>query len=333
MYLCSRQVVLGINVEYTGDGKVWFGFVSLQLSGNHRPYMDMGNDGRSEPIFFDFPFSIALFPIFVFLKFVSMNAEEIIGLMESMADEQQRAVLTRFFKTGTGQYGEGDSFLGIKVPVTREVVKEAKGLPLSEIQTLLDSHWHEVRLCGFLILVASFESLCKKKVAARQSSVIARDEIIQFYLDNASRANNWDLVDLSVIKIIGNWLLLPTCLGNEPGNTQPSMNREYKISVLDSLADSDCLWKQRMSIVCTWKTSQNSEPEWCRKYALRHLHHEHDLMHKAVGWMLREMGSRCDVELLRDFLRDHSGEMPRTMLRYAIEKLPEDERQYWLGRR
>ena len=103
-----------------------------------------------------------------------------------------------------------------------------------------------------------------------------------------------------------------------------------KTSILDSLAQSDNLWKQRMSIVCTWKTSQVGDPSWCLRYAEIHLHHPHDLMHKAVGWMLREMGKRCSMELLRDFLRQHAHEMPRTMLRYAIEKMSEKERQYWM---
>ena len=141
------------------------------------------------------------------------------------------------------------------------------------------------------------------------------------YLRYAEQANNWDLVDLSVHKILGHWLLLPTNLGD----------RDYKIKVLDGLAQSDNLWKQRMSMVCSWKTSQMGDPSWCLRYAEIHLHHPHDLMHKAVGWMLREMGKRVSMDLLRDFLRQHAHEMPRTMLRYAIEKMTEQERQYWLN--
>ena len=141
------------------------------------------------------------------------------------------------------------------------------------------------------------------------------------YLQYAEQANNWDLVDLSVHKILGHWLLLPTYLGD----------RDYKIKVLDELAQSDNLWKQRMSIVCSWKTSQMGDPSWCLRYAEIHLHHPHDLMHKAVGWMLREMGKRVSMDLLRDFLRQHAHEMPRTMLRYAIEKMSEKERQEWMG--
>lgn len=262
-----------------------------------------------------------------------MTANEIIAFMESMGDETQRNILMRFFKTGEGQYGYGDRFLGIKVPETRKVVRAAAGLPLDEIQKLIDCEWHEVRLCGFLLLVDRFEKLCRKSVAGRLASVRERDEIVLFYLGNARRANNWDLVDLSVHKIIGNWLLLPTCLGNPPGEETPSDNFDFKVETLDRLAASDCLWEQRMSMVCSWKTSQQGDPFWCLRYATVHLHHPHDLMHKAVGWMLREMGKRCSPDLLRDFLSEHSGEMPRTMLRYSIELLPEEERQYWMARR
>ena len=258
--------------------------------------------------------------------------------MESLQNEEQRRVLMGFFKTGPGEYGEGDEFLGLKVPQTREVVKNVwKEFPLSEVPELLMSKWHEVRLCGLLILVAKFEKLTKRAAARTplewteakkqkalewtEEAIIGRDEILMMYLRYAEQANNWDLVDLSVHKILGHWLLLPTNLGD----------RDYKIKVLDGLAQSDNLWKQRMSMVCSWKTSQMGDPSWCLRYAEIHLHHPHDLVHKAVGWMLREMGKRVSMDLLRDFLRQHAHEMPRTMLRYAIEKMTEQERQYWLN--
>ena len=256
-----------------------------------------------------------------------MTAKDIIAYMESLRNEEQRRILMGFFKTGPGEYGEGDKFLGLKVPQTREVVKAvAKDIGLDEIPTLLMSKWHEVRLCGLLILVAKFEKLTKRPAArtpleCTEKAIKGRDEIVQMYLKYAERANNWDLVDLSVPKILGHWLLLPSSLGD----------KDYKLKVLDELAQSTCLWKQRMSIVCSWKTSQMGDPSWCLRYAEIHLHHPHDLMHKAVGWMLREMGKRCSMDLLRDFLRQHAHEMPRTMLRYAIEKMSEQERQYWLN--
>ena len=252
------------------------------------------------------------------------TAQEVIAYMESQQNEEQRQVLMRFFKTGPGEYGEGDEFLGLKVPQTREVVKSvAKDFPLSEVPELLMSRWHEVRLCGLLILVAKFEKQATKCLESDEAAIRSRDEILTLYLQYAEQANNWDLVDLSVHKILGHWLLLPTHLGNG--------SKDYKLSLLDSLAHSSNLWKQRMSMVCSWKTSQMGDPSWCLRYAEIHLHHPHDLMHKAVGWMLREMGKRISMDLLRDFLRQHAHEMPRTALRYAIEQMSEQERQYWMS--
>ncbi len=251
-----------------------------------------------------------------------MTAQEIITYMESLRNEEQRKILMGFFKTRPGEYGEGDEFLGLKVPQTREVVKAAgKDLPLSEVPRLLMNHWHEVRLCGLLILVSKFEKLATKRLENDETAIQGRDDIVTMYLHYAEQANNWDLVDLSAPKILGHWLLLPSDLGDST----------YKMSVLDELAQSPCLWKQRMSMVCSWKTSQMGDPSWCLRYAEIHLHHPHDLMHKAVGWMLREMGKRVSMSLLREFLRQHVHEMPRTMLRYAIEKMPESERKEWMS--
>ena len=250
-----------------------------------------------------------------------LSAADTISYLESLRNEKQRGVLMRFFKTGVGQYGEGDEFLGLKVPQTREVVRAAwKDFPLDEVPELLMSRWHEVRLCGLLILVEKFEQLTAKKLLADEAAILARDNILTMYLRYAGQANNWDLVDLSVHKILGHWLLLPSSLGD----------RDYKIATLDALAGSDNLWKQRMSMVCTWKTTQMGDASWCLRYAKVHLHHPHDLMHKAVGWMLREVGKRISMDLLRDFLTEHAREMPRMALRYAIEKMSPDERQYWM---
>ena len=252
-----------------------------------------------------------------------MTAKEIIGYMESLRNEEQRRVLMGFFKTGPGEYGEGDEFLGLKVPQTREVVRAAKDLPLSEVPVLLMSHWHEVRLCGLLIMVDMFEKQATKRLTHDAKAICKRDEILTMYLKYAEQANNWDLVDLSAPKILGHWLLLPTNLGDGTEN--------YKRQVLDELAQSSNLWRQRMSIVCTWKTSQMGDASWCLRYTEIHLHHPHDLMHKAVGWMLREMGKRVSMELLREFLRQHAHEMPRTALRYAIEKMTDAERKQWMS--
>ena len=248
-----------------------------------------------------------------------MKAREIIGYMESLRDEKQRRELMRFFKTGPGEYGEGDEFLGLKVPQTREVVKlTGSDLPIDEVPQLLMSRWHEVRLCGLLIMVARFEKLATKRLVNNEQAIDSRDGIVRIYLQYAEQASNWDLVDLSAPKILGHWLLLPTRLGD-------------KRAIVDELAASTNLWRQRMSMVCTWKTSQQGDPSWCLRYAEWDLHHPHDLMHKAVGWMLREMGKRCSMDLLRQFLEQHVHEMPRTALRYAIEKMPPDERRHWLN--
>ena len=277
------------------------------------------------------------------------NAQQIIEYMESLQNDQQRKILMSFFKTGPGEYGYGDEFLGLKVPQTREVVRAAgTDFPLSEVPELLMNRWHEVRLCGFLILVAKFEKLATKRLENDADAIAKRDEIVTMYLQYAEQANNWDLVDLSVHKILGHWLLLPTFLGRDVNSKEnrkkgdllpakaesPNLlySLDYKKDLLDSLAASPCLWKQRMSIVCSWKTSQQGDPSWCLRYAEIHLHHPHDLMHKAVGWMLREVGKRVSMDLLRDFLRQHAHEMPRTMLRYAIEKMPEKERKEWMNR-
>ena len=264
-----------------------------------------------------------------------LTAEDVIAFLESQRNEEQRKILMRFFKTGKGEYGEGDEFLGLKVPQTREVVKAVwKDFPLDEVPELLMNRWHEVRLCGFLILVEKFERSLTPNPSPRRGETFAAESpsprrgaggeaIVTMYLKYADRANNWDLVDLSVHKILGAWLMLPSSLGD----------RDCKIALLDSLAHSDNLWKQRMSMVCTWKTTQLGDPFWCLHYAEMHLHHPHDLMHKAVGWMLRELGKRISMDMLRDFLSLHAHEMPRTALRYAIEKMSEQERQYWLQKK
>lgn len=245
------------------------------------------------------------------------TAKDIITYMESLRNEEQRLNLMRFFKTGKGEYGEGDEFLGLKVPQTREVVRHAADLPLEEIPELLTNRYHEIRLCGLLILVSKFEKLAKKKLEQDEAAILSRDEIVRMYLRYADYANNWDLVDLSAPKIIGRWLMLPTRLGD-------------KQAIIDSLAQSDNLWRQRISMVCTWMTSRQGDASWCLRYAEMHLHHPHDLMHKAVGWMLREMGKQNNMDTLRDFLKQHAREMPRTALRYAIERMSEDERTFWM---
>ena len=241
-----------------------------------------------------------------------MRAQDVIRHMETLYNQEQREALMRFFKTAPGEYGYGDDFLGLKVPQTREIVKMVStDFPLMEIPELLMSRW-------LLIMVEKFGKLAVKRLEQDDEAIQKRDEIVAMYLKYAGQANNWDLVDLSAPKILGHWLLLPTRLGD-------------KQEILDRQAYSSNLWRQRISIVCTWKTSQQGDPSWCLRYAEIHLRHPHDLMHKAVGWMLREMGKRVSMDLLREFLHEHMHEMSRTTLRYAIEKMPADERLLWLS--
>ena len=253
-----------------------------------------------------------------------VKGEDVIAFLESQRNEEQRQILMRFFKTGKGDYGEGDEFLGLKVPQTRQVVKAVwKDFPLEEVPVLLMSRWHEVRLCGLLILVEEFRKSLSPDLSPRRGGTSDMERILKMYLDYADRANNWDLVDLSAYKILGVWLTLPTRVAS----------RDDKIRVLDSLAQSDNLWRQRMSIVCTLTPMQHGDASWCLRYAEIHLQHRHDLMHKAVGWMLREMGKRVSMDLLRTFLFQHAETMPRTTLRYAIERMPPDERRYWMQKK
>ncbi len=238
--------------------------------------------------------------------------------MTALRDEAQRRVLMRFFKTGPGEYGEGDEFLGIRVPETRLIAKDSKAMDLAELPKLLTSRFHEIRLCGFLILTYKMERLCRPKLQHEAAAMAERDAIVRLYLSYADYADNWDLVDLSAPKIIGPWLMLPSGL-------------EEKEAVLDGLAGSPVLWRQRIAMVSTWKTTQQGHPEFALRYAERLVYHPHDLMHKAVGWMLREVGKRGGKALLEDFLGRHAATMPRTALRYAIEFLPEGERKYWMG--
>lgn len=238
-----------------------------------------------------------------------ITAEEIIACLEATADKAQARQLMRFFKTGKGQYGEGDRFLGLRCPQTRTVVREARlQVPFNEIEKLLYSPWHEVRFAGFQLLVEEMKAA--KKDAAR------RDEIAAFFLRHARQANNWDLVDMTCPKILGEWLV------RKPGDRQ----------VLDRLAESDNLWEQRIGIVTTWRIIREGQFDDTLRLASKLLDHPHDLMHKATGWMLREVGKK-DMDVLRDFLEKYYSRMPRTALRYAIEKMAEPERRFWLQRK
>jgi len=248
------------------------------------------------------------------------TADEVICMLTAMADKAQSDILMRFFKTGKGEYGEGDMFLGIRVPQTRAVADAAAALDEGEIEKLLLSPWHEIRLCGFLILVKRMHSLVSPRRRDSHEATCAREHIVDFYLRYARQANNWDLVDLSAPKIVGEWLVGPSMASDD-----------HKTATLDRLADSSCLWEQRIAMVSTMTPTRNDDPRYTLRYAERLLHHNHDLMHKAIGWMLRELGKR-DIGLLRAFLESHHDSMSRTTLRYAIERMDDEERRMWMGK-
>ena len=247
-----------------------------------------------------------------------ITAAEVTGRMKAMADDRQREVLMRFFKTAPGEYGEGDEFLGIRVPQTRRVVAEATDMSLEETEKLIYSPWHEIRLCGFLILTEKMRRLTLRRALDDPESMEKRENLVKYYLSHARQANNWDLVDLSADKITGRWL------------TTPSIStEEEKTAVMDRLADSSCMWEQRIAMVSTIEPTRKGDFRYVLRYAEKLKKHPHDLMHKAVGWMLREMGKR-DINMLRAFLKQNYADMSRTSLRYAIERMDESERQKWL---
>ena len=228
----------------------------------------------------------------------------LISTMLSHADPSQVEGLSRFFKTGPGQYGEGDRFLGIKVPVTRSVVKECwRDTSFPDLEECMQSGFHEIRLAGLLALVEVF----------RHGKPAVRQECVRFYLEHTGAINNWDLVDLSCYPLLGEWLL------------------DKDRSVLYDLArNGKTIWEQRIGIVSTMTFIRHGQLEDTFAIADILLHHPHDLIHKAVGWLLREAGKR-DKAALDAYLQDRFRTMPRTMLRYAIEKHPEAERQSYLN--
>ena len=231
-------------------------------------------------------------------------------LLDSMlqhADPTQVEGLMRFFKTGPGQYGYGDLFMGIKVPVTRSVVKECwKDVGFTELEECVTSKYHEVRLAALLALVEIFGH--NKKNTALQK------QCVDFYLSHTDYINNWDLVDLSAPYILGAYLV-------DKDDRQ----------ILYRLAESANMWEQRISIVSTLMLIRHGQFADTMNLAEHFLHAKHDLMQKATGWMLREVGKR-DEALLTTFLERHKTTMPRTMLRYAIEKFGPEQRRYFMGK-
>jgi len=230
-----------------------------------------------------------------------MTAQEISKILHDLASPLTAEHSQRFFKTGCGQYGEGDQFLGIRVPVLREQAEKFKDISLGEIQCLLRSAYHEERLCALLLLVQKYS----------QVSIADRKIVHEFYLKNTRYINNWDLVDLSAHLIVGAHL--------EDKDRRP----------LYTLARSKSLWERRIAIIATFHFIKHHQFADTLKIARILLNDQESLIHKATGWMLREVGKR-DLVAETGFLKTYYSQMPRTMLRYAIEKFPENERLKYL---
>lgn len=231
----------------------------------------------------------------------SPTAAAVRRFLRRNADTDRARLLRRFFRTGKGEYGEGDRFLGIPVPIQRQVARKFRALPLAEIRKLLDSPFHECRLTALFILVDRFQ----------RGGEGDRRKVVNLYLEELDRINNWDLVDSSAHKILGAWL------------------EDKDRGILDTLAGSGIWWKQRVAVIATAHFIRQCEFDDTLRIARLLLHHDHDLIHKAVGWMLREVGNR-DRARLESFLKLHYRTMPRTMLRYAIERLDEPRRRAYL---
>ncbi len=234
-----------------------------------------------------------------------MSARQLIQELKSYAKPSKAHDLQRFFKTGPGEYGEGDVFIGVVVPDTRKVARKHSDLSFTELEKLLESDIHESRLCALIILTLQFKDTKDSKV---------QKKIFDFYVQQLKRGhiNNWDLVDVSA-PIIGAYLI-------ETPNPYP---------LLTKLAKSKNLWERRTAMIFTFAFIRAGELDPTIDIAELLLKDEHDLIHKAVGWMLRELGKR-NIDLLRQFLTTHAHQMPRTSLRYAIERMPERERKKWL---
>lgn len=222
----------------------------------------------------------------------------------SKGDPAKARVLQGFFKTGKGEYADGDKMLGISMPQLRGIVRKCSEFPLDDIQTLLDSEYHEVRMAGFLFLVKQYKQSLDES---------GRKDIFNFYLKKLQRANNWDLVDASCRDIIGHYLL----------------DKKELRTVLYCLAESENFWEQRTAIVSTWMFIKHGQFEDTLEISRQFLSHKHDLIHKATGWMLRELGKK-DKRLLITFLEKHCYRMPRTTLRYAIEHFTPAERSHFM---
>ena len=229
------------------------------------------------------------------------TSKQVIRRLKELGNDEMARHALRFFKTGKGEYGEGDLFLGIRVPVIRQCAKDYRDTPLDEVIEILNSPYHEVRLLALLIMVAKYAKGTEQE----------RKTLYRVYLDHTSRINNWDLVDCSAEHVVGAYLF-----------TRPR-------APLYRLVKSRSLWERRIAVLATFHFIRRNDFEDILKLAEILLSDREDLIHKAAGWMLREVGKR-DQKIEREFLDRHAHDMPRTMLRYAIEKFPEPVRQRYM---
>ena len=230
--------------------------------------------------------------------------EQLKSTLQDLADDDKAKIMMRFFKTGKGEYGEGDILLGISVPNQRLIAKEFyQQVSLNDIKNLLNSNIHEYRLTALLMLVSKYE---------KSKDELVRKEIIDFYLAQTSQINNWDLVDTSCYKILGHYCF-----------------HQKREELLFELANSEDLWEKRIAIVSTMYFIKQKSFSIVPEIVLKNLNHSHDLMHKANGWMLREMG-KMDEEKLIEFLDEYTLQMPRTTLRYALEKIDPILKDYYM---
>lgn len=224
--------------------------------------------------------------------------------LQNAARPEKIKILSSFFKTGKGEYGEGDIFIGVVVPENRKIAQRYFNLPLDDIEQMIKHEIHEFRISGLFALVYKYR---------KEKNPEAKQAIVDFYLANADKCNNWDLVDLSAPYILGEHLI------DHPSPT-----------LLDELSSSTNLWRQRIAIVSTLTLIRHNLFEDTLRIAKRYLSHQHPLIHKATGWMLREVGKRDETVLL-EFLNSHCPEMPRTALRYAIERFDEEKRRHYMS--
>lgn len=225
---------------------------------------------------------------------------KLIAEIKKQGSLEKAKLATRFFKTNKGEYGEGDKFLGVSVPVIRKLINPYINIKLNDLQSVLINPWHEIRLAGALILVKKYQ---------KASSQEEQDKLVAFYLENLKGINNWDLVDQTAYKIIGDYCVLS-------GNSK----------VLKKMIVSHHHWDRRIAMVATLSFIRKNQFSLVTDFAKKTFRDDEDLMHKAAGWMLREMGKK-NQKVLLNFILEHGSQMPRTMLRYAIEKFPEKQRR------